>query len=164
MIYETDTDMVAIWNGTAWRYISATTPTNGTILQVVTGTTNTQATFTSSTPATTGITATITPKSTSSKILVSSSVGGCNKQTNDTGLDLWIYRNGSQLLKVGANIGSVSSGSQTNSHASVLYLDNPATTSATTYAIFGASTANNNYALTQHQSAYSVIILSEVAG
>ncbi len=36
MIYETDTDMVALWNGSAWRYIAATTPTNGTVLQIQT--------------------------------------------------------------------------------------------------------------------------------
>jgi hypothetical protein len=133
------------------------------ILQVVTGTTSTQATFTSSTPATTGITATITPQSNTSKILVLASIGGCNKQTNDTGLDLWIYRNGSQLLKTGASICKNSTGNQENGHASALYLDNPATTSATTYAIFGASVANNIYAIAQHQSATSVIVLCEVS-
>lgn len=133
------------------------------ILQVVTGTTNTQATFTSSTPATTGITATITPQSSTSKILVLASIGGCNKQSNDTGLNLWIYRNGSQLLKTGSAICRNSTGNEENGHASALYLDNPSTTSATTYAIFGASSANNIYAIAQHQSAYSVIVLCEVS-
>jgi hypothetical protein len=70
-IYETDTDMLAIWNGTAWRYIAATTPTNGTVLQIV------QASYSAvivsnstTTMADTNLTATITPKSSSSKILV----------------------------------------------------------------------------------------------
>ena len=31
MIYETDTDVVAVWNGTAWRNIAATTATSGSI-------------------------------------------------------------------------------------------------------------------------------------
>jgi hypothetical protein len=133
------------------------------ILQVVTGTINTQATFTSSTPATTGCTATITPQSSTSKILVLSSIGGVNKQSTDTGVDLYIYRNGSQLLKTGAAVARDRTTNECNSHASALYLDNPATTSATTYAIFGASVANTAYALTQHNSAYSVIVLCEVS-
>jgi hypothetical protein len=165
MIYETDTDMIAVWNGTAWRYISATTPTNGTVLQVVTGTTSTQATFTSATPATTGITATITPKSATSKILISASISGVNKQSSNTSLDTWIYRNGSQLLKIGSKILSDNTTNECHGHASALYLDNPATTSATTYAIFGNSNAGSNYALTQWAGAStSVITLSEVAG
>jgi len=133
------------------------------VLQVVTGTTATQATFTSSTPATTGITATITPQSSSSKILIVSSIGGCNKQSNDTGLNLWIYRNGSQLVKTGAAICKNSTGNEENGHASALYLDSPATTSATTYAIFGASSANNIYAIAQHQTTTSVIVLCEIS-
>jgi hypothetical protein len=133
------------------------------ILQVVTGQTNTQATFSTSTPATTGVTASITPQSNTSKILVIASMGGCNKQTSDTGLDLYLYRNGSQVLKTGANICKNSTTNQENGHASVLYLDSPATTSATTYAIWGASTANAGFAVAQHQAAYGVIILCEVS-
>ena len=133
------------------------------ILQVVTGTTSTQFTSTSSTPATIGLSASITPQSSSSKILVLASIGGVNKQTNDTGMNLWIYRNGSQLLKTGSAICKNSTGNEENGHASALYLDNPGTTSATTYAIFGASSANNAYALAQHQSAFSVIVLCEVS-
>jgi hypothetical protein len=78
MIYETDTDMVALWNGTAWRYIAATTPTNGTVLQVQ-STTKTD-TFTFSTANTwtdiTGFSVSITPKSTSSKILIQAMLTG----------------------------------------------------------------------------------------
>jgi hypothetical protein len=71
MVYETDTDMVAIWNGSAWRYISATTPTNGTVLQVVTTSDVTTRSTTSDYPVASGFSASITPKSSSSKILVS---------------------------------------------------------------------------------------------
>jgi hypothetical protein len=133
------------------------------ILQVVTGTTSTQFTSTTSTPASIGLSASITPQSSSSKILVLASIGGVNKQSNDTGLNLWIYRNGSQLLKTGSSICRNSSGNEENGHASALYLDNPSTTSATTYAMFGASSAGNAFALAQHQSAFSVIVLCEVS-
>ena len=159
--YLDDTNVLQSYTGSAW--VSVADSTSPRILQLLTATTNTQATFTSNTPATTGLTATITPKSTSSKIVVTCSIGGVNKQSNDTGVDLYIYRNGSQLLKVGASICRNSSGNEQNGHASVLYYDNPATTSATTYAIFGSSSANNIYAITQHQSAYSVMTLTEMS-
>ena len=75
MIYETDTDMVAIWNGTAWRYIAATTPTNGTVLQVQSTLKTDTFSYASATFAdVTGLTVAITPKSTSSKVLVIASV------------------------------------------------------------------------------------------
>jgi hypothetical protein len=133
------------------------------ILQVLQTTTNTQATFTTSTPASIGLSLSITPQSASNKILVMSSIGGCNKQVNDTGLDLWIYKNGAQLLKSSANVCKNSTGNQENGHASALFLDAPNTTSAVTYAIFGASNANNSFAIAQHQSAWSSLILCEVS-
>ena len=76
MIYETDTDMVAIWNGTAWRYISATTPTNGTVLQTVVVESATNLSFTNLDVPTFWFQASITPKSSSSKILFSCNVNG----------------------------------------------------------------------------------------
>lgn len=71
MVYEKDTDMIAVWNGTAWRYIAATTPTNGTVLQMASATKTDTATLDqSSYTDITGLSVSITPKSTSSKILV----------------------------------------------------------------------------------------------
>jgi hypothetical protein len=71
MVYEKDTDMIAIYNGTAWRYIAAATPTNGTVLQVERDTdTTTRNTTSSSFTDVTGVSVTITPKSITSKILV----------------------------------------------------------------------------------------------
>lgn len=70
MIYETDTDMVAIWNGTAWRYVSATTPTNGSVLQVQSTTLQTiwnASVVPGASADITGLSASITPKSTNSK-------------------------------------------------------------------------------------------------
>ena len=83
LVYETDTDMVVIWNGSAWRYIAATTPTNGTVLQVVSASDITTRSTTSDYPVVSGLSASITPKSSSSKILVSVTVslqatGGSN--------------------------------------------------------------------------------------
>jgi len=134
------------------------------ILQVVQGTRTTQSTFSSSTPATTGLTATITPQSSTSQILIAGSFGGCNKQGSDTGLNLWLYRGGTQLIMCCYNVGDISSGAETNSHASAFYLDSPATTSATTYSVYGASSANTTFALMNHTgSATSTLLLLEVS-
>ena len=133
------------------------------ILQVVSGSTSTQATFSTNAYATTGVTATITPQSTSSKILVMSHIGGVNKQGSNTGLNLRLYRNGSSLVFFGARVGFDSTTNEANADASCVFLDDPNTTSATTYAIFGASSANTTFALAQHQGANSSIILCEVS-
>jgi hypothetical protein len=137
MIYETDTDMVAIWNGTAWRYISATTPTNGTVLQVVSTTiTNQPSTTTNSLTDISGFNVSITPKSASSKILIT-----CNMMMSGSGTDdTW-----HQLVRNSTNI-AVGSNGTTNSTLyiripdgllpvvpSITFLDSPATTSAITY-------------------------------
>ena len=134
------------------------------ILQVVQATRTTQSTFTSSTPAATGLTATITPQSSTSKVLIVGSFAGCNKQSSDTGLNLWLYRATTQLILCCYNVGSISSGSQTNSHASAIYLDSPATTSAVTYNVYGASAANTSFAILNHTSTpTSTLLLLEVS-
>lgn len=137
----------------------------GTVLQVVQATYSTQATFSSSTPASTGITASITPQSSSNKILIVASVAGCNKQTSDTSLSLWIYRGGTQIIKGAGRICKTTTTSEANAHATLVYLDSPATTSSTGYTIYGASDANAAYALTNHSAAgsTSTIMLFEVS-
>lgn len=167
MIYETDTDMVAIWNGSAWRYIAATTPTNGTVLQVVQGTLTTQQTFTSSTASASSLAVSITPKSSSSKVLVMVSVNGINRQVNDTGLNLWLYRGGSSIAQFGRQVLRMSgNGSESwDATSGIELLDSPSTTSSTTYTVYGASSSNNVYAIFNHSSVTtSTITLMEIAG
>lgn len=133
------------------------------ILQVVSGSTTTQFTSSSSSYATIGLTASITPQSASSKILVFAHIGGVNKQTSNTGLNLALYRNGSSLSFFGARVGFNSTTNEANVDASCVFYDSPNTTSSTTYAVFGASSANAGFALAQHQGANSTIILCEVS-
>jgi hypothetical protein len=133
------------------------------ILQVVDASTTTQFTSTSSSYATIGLSASITPQSTSSKILVLAHIGGVNKQSANTGLNLQLYKNGVGLSFFGARVGFDSTSNEANADASCLFLDSPNTTSSTTYAIFGANSANSGFALAQHQSANSTIILCEVS-
>jgi len=135
-IYETDTDMLAIWNGTAWRYIAATTPTNGTVLQIV------QASYSAvivsnstTTMADTNLTATITPKSSSSKILItvhqtfSKTPGNVN---NCVGAR--IVRDSTAIHTFAVAHGYTNSTTVDGIFVlSAMYLDSPATTTATTY-------------------------------
>jgi hypothetical protein len=144
MIYETDTDMVAIWNGTAWRYLAATTPTNGTVLQVVSATKTDAETITPSALVytdVTGLSVSITPKSTSSKVFIISTISGMSGVgVNDGFVRL---ARGSTGLAVGDTAGSrtragttfnkLAGGSVFN--APLFYLDSPSSTSALTYKI-----------------------------
>jgi hypothetical protein len=139
MIYETDTDMLAIYNGSAWRYVAATTPTNGTVLQVA-STTVTAATSTTSTTYAdiSGLSVTITPKSSSSKVMVTASLMLSGNGTDDT------YYN---LVRGSTNIGQGTGATNNQTlylrltdslvpeSAHLQFLDSPATTSSTTYKV-----------------------------
>jgi len=131
LIYETDTDRVAAYNGSAWVYTAT-----GAIVQVVNSAYSTEVTTTSQTSVTTGLSATITPTSSLNKILV---IWTLMFLQQDTTLVHAQLRRGSTDI-VGdrtpaannrlGNTAEVSSWSGT-------FLDSPATTSSTTYAIWG---------------------------
>lgn len=178
MVYETDTDMVAIWNGTTWRYIAATTPTNGTVLQTV-HTTVTSQPYISSTGYTdiTGMTASITPKSTSSKILVQCMASIGPNTSDDTFFRL--TRNGSAIGtgSNGANNTTIYFRGDNQSGAYLTlwvfpvnfsFLDSPSSTSSVTYTLQGGSRINGFYlnrrANDQNFSTISSITLMEIAG
>jgi len=135
MIYETDTDMVAVWNGTAWRYISATTPTNGAVLQIV------QASYSAvivsnstTTMVDTNLTATITPKSSSSKILavVHQTFSKTDGHINNC-VAAQIIRGATAVHTFAVATGYTGTTLSNIFTISAMYLDSPATTSATTY-------------------------------
>ena len=166
MIYETDTDMVAIWNGTAWRYISATTPTNGTVLQVVSSNTSTEVSTTSLSFVTTGLSATITPKSTSSKILVTASIGAENVNSAN-GCVFTLFRG----TVAGTNLGDATNGfsylfSSTGrilASVNMTHLDSPSTISAQTYTA-GMYAASGTTVYAQRFGTKSTMTLMEIAG
>lgn len=162
MIYETDTDMVAIWNGSAWRYLAATTPTNGTVLQVVEGTTTSLASSISTTYADSTLSASITPKSTSSKVLVIVSQN-VYSDTSALGLNLRIVRGSTTLLTTVDLCYGPSSGSLQN--PGITYLDSPNTTSSTTYKTqFARGAGSSGTIYCQPNSTRSSITLMEIAG
>jgi hypothetical protein len=165
-IYETDTDMLAIWNGSAWRYIASTTTTSGSVLQVQS---TTLATIWSSNVVSggiadiTGLSASITPKSTSSKVLVTVNMNGMVDVSGS-------YRPffAAQLKRGGTAIGGGTvAGSRTsinasggytplpdiNANISFSYMDSPSTTSSTTYQVAAFNAFGASYNLTVNQCA-----------
>jgi hypothetical protein len=156
--------MVAIWNGSAWRYVSATTPTNGTVLQVVVGTVvNTEKSSTSTSYVTTDITATITPKSSSSKILVIASCVAGKDTTIYSGVDVALFRgtvSGTSLA--GQLLSDLDSAATTTS--SFNYLDSPNTTSAQTYTLGYKTNSNLTTVYVQRNGSSGMMTLMEIAG
>ena len=134
------------------------------ILQVVYGTTATQATSATNTPVDTGLTATITPQSATSKILVAVQQNGLLKITNDTSMELNLFRGATNIGNIGAQIAVTGSGATNGvGGAGIDILDEPATTSATTYKTSFLSVNNNATVAVQHAGARSTIILMEVS-
>ena len=136
------------------------------ILQVVSAAANTQVVSSSATLADTGLTATITPSSTSSKILILVMQNGVLKDAGATnnGCNLALLRGATQLLSI-PEIGKNNTSSLAI-HGSVpmIWLDGPATTSATTYKTqFASNGGGANGAYVQYLNVSSAIILCEVS-
>ena len=165
MIYETDTDMVALWNGTAWRYIAATTPTQGSILQVVTGNTSTPVTSTTSTYIDSGLTATITPKSTSSRVLVQVfQYFGKDTGNAENRVQVQLLRGSTGLINSGGLINYTGSVSFSINAFCMAHIDAPNTTSATTYKTQFMNPNNTANVRAQYGDGLSTIVLMELAG
>ena len=117
----------------------------GQVLQVVNATYSTQVSSSSSTFSSTGLTASITPKFSTSKILVLISVNGIMKYNTNTAVGLQIVRNSTAILTFEGSAGFINGTSPqylATGGNSAEYLDSPATTSATTYTLYIASTGN----------------------
>ena len=135
---------------------------SGKVLQVVFGSTTTQVTSTSATFADTGITATITPTSASSKVLAIFNVNGIFKNTNDTYADVRFLRGASVLFTSGRNCVTDDTTAATST-TSISILDEPATTSATTYkAQFNSAAGNTQTRVQFLDVTTSTIILMEI--
>ena len=106
------------------------------VLQVVSANYSTAATNSTTTYADTGLTATITPSSASSKILVLVSQAGVVKGSGNaaSACDLILLRGATQITQFTYGAGFTNT-TTTNfvGNSSCMFLDSPATTSATTY-------------------------------
>jgi len=136
----------------------------GVVLQVVNATYNTSTAISSGTFVATGLTASITPKFSTSKILIIASGTIYNSATNQT--DYTIYRNGTTNLCPTSGRGFAEayspSASGQGGQISVVYLDSPATTSSTTYALYGLT--NNSISYFAINGSTCSIALLEIAG
>ena len=137
----------------------------GSVLQVVSANYSTSVTSTSSTPVTTGLTASITPKFSTSKILVMiSAVAGANAGTGACAESFQLFRGASSVATFANAIYLDASVITPNSTIPLIYLDSPATTSATTYTLYyyiGA--AGTRVYLNLYTASQSTITLMEVA-
>ena len=115
----------------------STLPT-GSVLQVVSASLSSNVSTSSASYVTTGLTASITPSSSSSKVLVIVNTGAYDSDTANNSIIVALYKNGSEIINpssVGFVAYTFSSGNRRGNN-SLNYLDSPATTSSTTYAIY----------------------------
>jgi hypothetical protein len=160
MIYETDTNLVRIWNGSAWKTLAYSDYTSGTVLQTVHANTANDTNF-SGTYTSTGIAATITPVSTSSKVLIFGSTNNISKGANRDWVAINIYKGGSSIFAIDDYVGDNSTSNMAMSMSGIgfTYLDSPATTSATTYTIYVKTVLGNTWTI-----GGGMITLQEIAG
>lgn len=125
---------------TASRGIAKASMPAGTLLQVVQGTYSTQTSMTGSTPTATGITAAITPTSSTNKILITVYIPVYNASPG-ANANYKIYRNGSYIADLAYYQTSDTGSNPLITPYSATYYDSPATTSATTYAIYAVTAA-----------------------
>jgi hypothetical protein len=137
------------------------------VLQIVQGTYSTSTNL-SSALQDTGLSQAITPQSATSTILVIVSQGGCGKEAGDanSGISLKLFRGATDLGFI------VTRAAETNTslrnivgQQTALYIDNPATTSATTYSTKFANggTGGTTGVVVQFADARSSITLVEIS-
>lgn len=181
MIYETDTNKVLV-NSSAtstpsWVEVNDLDSSYGlnagfysSIKNVVMGTDSTATVIASTTPTATGLSVSITPSSSSNKVLVYASVSAQSFRSIDANnAGYYLYRNGGALTSgigsmIGTTGGTTAGFTAVRAGYSICYLDSPATTSATTYAIYArvSTTANSATTTAQYDNEPSQIIAMEV--
>lgn len=129
----------------------------GSVLQVVNGTISTAQSTSSASAQNSGLNAIVTPSSSSNKVFITiSSV--CGQNYSGRSEFLYLYKNGAQVFRYELFLNTVSSIPIT-----ITYLDSPATTSATTYALW-FSADGLGPASVSIGNTVSSITLMEIAG
>ena len=179
MIYETDTDMLGVWNGSSWRYFASAATTNGSVLQVVTNQpafTDQQVTSTSETMFVSNLAA-ITPKSASSKIIIFFTFNAYPTNFSNY-YSLWIRRgavgSGNKITSSNTTYGDWSHNFQVNNAGSfgvtshqqydIHAFDTAGTTSQITYSLTGLNHVGAAGAFVLWAGATNRITLMEIAG
>jgi hypothetical protein len=130
------------------------------ILQVVQGTTTTLASTAAGTYLDSNLTATITPSATSSKVLVFVSQRVYSSAAN-AGIKLRVMRGATEIVQT-LDV-SLAAGGENTSLFNPIYLDSPATTSATTYKTQYALGSGVGTAIVQPSDNLASIILMEIS-
>jgi hypothetical protein len=136
----------------------------GKVLQVVQSTSTSITSNSTNTFAdATGLSVTITPSSATSKVLIQlthqiymSSADALNA------LELRILRGATNIHKYGTELGQVNTGVKKQLQASAIYLDSPATTSATTYKVQFANYINGAAVAINDPASTMVMIATEI--
>jgi len=153
-----------ITTGSSGQSIPKAALPTGSVLQVVNATQSTEVSTSTNVYVDTGLSASITPIFSTSKILILISQNGVLKETNNTGVNLKIVRNSTDLLQFTNGAAFTNNNNSNNTTASACYLDNPSTTSSITYKTQFASQNNNAIAkIQQFGSCASTITLMEIA-
>lgn len=136
------------------------------ILQVVMGTSNTNLNTTSTTYVASNLSVNITPVSSSNKVLVfACGTAGMANPNNSKGR-YTIFRGATDLD--GSGVGFVTEDSSDTTaigtSCAMFYLDSPATTSSTTYAVYLKADVSSNNVQFGRNGSLQVIIAAEVNG
>ena len=169
-----DTSFLDLKGGTSGQVLSKNSNTDldfiwiaaagGKLKQVVQMTTSTLTSIATGTYTDTGLTLAITPSSATSKVLV---IADCNTQQSRAGTSLNGY---ARIVRTSTTIYDthifemyVASASDisTGSHNTLVYLDSPSTTSATTYKVQGSASTGATLRF-QYTSAASSLTLLEI--
>jgi hypothetical protein len=143
----------------SWATPASSTPR---IIQVVFATTSTQASSTSSTYTDSGLTATITPADNTNKILVMTNSNMLIAGTGTSRLKARLVRTSTSIYEHNYSVYIESQLDANGQSSSLIYLDSPATTSATTYKMQFARETGNGTAYAQFNNQAASIILMEV--
>jgi hypothetical protein len=148
------------------------TPAGGKVLQVVMGTTTTSTNISSTTFTDTTLTASITPTATTSKVLVMfSQVSSTARNAIESGSGTRLLRGATAIYEPGAagyetqyvyGTGIGTSGTNIKGIVTGMYLDSPATTSATTYKTQARTQNSTSSPSVQLNDGISTIILMEI--
>lgn len=107
----------------------------GKVLQVVEGTKTGQASSSSNTYADIGLSVSITPSSSASKVLVFATCSSVTKYGGNTNVGFKLLRGSTSIFNTDAIATNNATGTNSIGTVSLVKLDSPATTSATTYKV-----------------------------
>lgn len=139
----------------------------GSVIQVVHSSTGTQVTTSGGTPVSIGLAASITPQFSTSKILIITTVNGIFINAVASGFATnQLYRGGSSIGSFGYILGYMDGTPSTTTNRaasnSFTYLDSPATTSSTTYTVYGNAINGTTINFQRDSQAISSITLMEI--